>query len=106
MTIFKYLIEPGDKLGLEMPRGAVMLSVEIIDDQPYLYAAVDEKAPKVTKHFRLVPTGTPVEEKIFPRGYPWGHQSYEHGLAHVATFQIKHEGVRPLVFHLFEVIGQ
>lgn len=93
MIIFKYLIEPGDKLGIEMPEGAVLLSVEIIDDQPYLYALVDQNSPKVARHFRLIPTGIEIEDR--PRD-----------LAHIATFQIKHEGVRPLVFHLFEIIGQ
>ena len=92
MIIYKYLIEPGDKIGIDMPIGATLLSVEIIDDQPYLYALVDENGPRAPRHFRLLPTGVQVTDP--------------QGLAHVATFQIKHESVRPLVFHLFEVLGQ
>jgi hypothetical protein len=105
-TIWKYRIEPGDKTGIDMPEGATLLDVQLVDGQPHLWAAVNPEAPKVRRHFRLIPTGIPFEDgPVFPRSYPWGQPSHLFGLVHVATFQITNEGNRPLVFHFFEALG-
>ena len=60
--VFKYLVRAVDRVTLEMPKGAKLLSFQCQNDQLCLWALVDPKAPTETRSFRVVGTGHPIEE--------------------------------------------
>ncbi len=82
-TIWKYAINP--KTEVAMPGGSRLLSVQVQDNQPQLWALVDPERAKVKRNFVSFATGEPFDDT---------------GLTYVGTFQINGGG---LVFHLFEV---
>ncbi len=87
MTIWKFpLPAPDDVVTLMMPRGAVVLSVQVQHETPCVWALVDPEAPKVPRRFRWAGTGHPLDLRGF-----WKF---------VGTFQL-HGG--DLVFHLFDL---
>lgn len=83
-VIWKYLIEPGVKF-IEMPAGAIPLSVQVQDGSPQLWAMVDQTKPMEKREFRVFGTGHEIQ---FP-----------YKLSFIGTFQLS-----ALVFHLFEVL--
>lgn len=83
-TIWKYTVH-WDEFTLEMQRGAQVLSVQVQDGVPRMWAIVDPGAATETRHFRLVGTGHTINDT--------------EELRFIGTFQI-HGG--ELVFHLFE----
>ena len=85
MTIWKYAVPVEDMFTQAMPRGAKVLAVQVQNDDPQMWALVNEDEPPCERVFRVVGTGYPVEM----------------GLEYVGTFQLY--GGR-LVFHLFESI--
>lgn len=85
-VILKYSVQPADWLHLDLPQGAQVLTVQVQDGQPYLWASVIPSAPVEPRRFRLLPTGLEYEADR---------------LTYVVTFQIVTEG-RPLIFHLLE----
>lgn len=85
-VIYKYPIQPADVLLLDMPQGATLLTVQIQDHQPFLWASVIPGAPVETRRFRLIPTGRDYDDAK---------------LVYLGTFVIAKEGPA-LVFHLFE----
>lgn len=93
-TIWKFPFRIDDEVAIEMPRDARVLTVQVQDGKPCLWALVDPKAPKGPRLFRLFGTGHPVTEELLG--------------AFVGTFQINSSlpyelgGVGSLVFHLFE----
>ena len=84
MTIWKFPVIITDLFELEMPAGAEILSVQIQNGVPQLWAVVDENAKKVFRTFYVRGTGHSTD-----------------GLEHakfVGTFQMCSGA---LVFHLF-----
>lgn len=84
-TIWKFPFSViDDRLVIEMPRGALPLSVQVQHNQPTLWAIVDPEAEIVNHRFCLVGTG---------------HSTPENVGRFIGTFQM-FDG--SLVFHLFE----
>lgn len=66
LTILEYPIEPDaltNVLEIEMPKGAKVLGARH-GDPPVMWAAVDTKAPSVTRKFRLCETATNIESDV------------------------------------------
>ena len=83
-TIYKYPLIIGDQ-DIEMPKGAQILTVQVQNDMPCLWALVAPSNPPELK--RITVAGT-------------GHNIFEVDLlAYVGTFQL-HGG--ELVFHVFQ----
>ena len=87
-TVHKYPVEITDEFWVEMPAGAEVLTVQVLTVQvqqgePFLWAKVDTAAPYRPHGFRLIGTGLPAGDD--PGRY-------------VGSFQL--EG-GTLVFHLF-----
>jgi hypothetical protein len=103
--VWKFPIEPADRIGVRLPTGAVLLSIQVKadDHQVYLWAAVDPKAETELREFRLIPTGVAFEAENL-RGRPHQQEVMCQGtnLTYVGTFQII-EAPHVLVFHLFEI---
>ncbi len=84
-TIWKFPVTViGDLFGVPMPAGAEVLSMQLQNDVPVMWALVDDQAPTVIRTFAMYGTGHPVHA---------GHGRF------IGTFQTL--GGR-LVFHLFE----
>lgn len=83
-TIWKFPLEISDTIRLDMPLGAEVLSVQMQDGTPTLWALVEPAMPLTAYSFRVFGTGHPV-----PNGA---------GLdVFVGTLQMG-----PLVFHMFK----
>ena len=80
-TIWKF---PLTNEAVEMPKGARLLTVQTQNGIPCLWAEVNPKAEKVTRHLLVVGTG-------------WDDGLVE-GSTYLATFQ---QG--PLVFHVYDM---
>ncbi len=84
-TVWKYQLKIVDVQDLALPRGAVLLTVQVQDGTPCLWALVDpEQHSLESRRFDIVGTG---------------HEFDSTGLAYVGTFQLRNGA---LVFHLFE----
>lgn len=86
MTIWKFSLDIQDVQSFEMPNGAKILSVQVQDGTPCLWAFVNSSAQKEERRFHIFGTG----HRIPP------HFSEEHYIGTVQT----HEGA--LVWHVFE----
>ena len=84
MKIFKWTLKITDYQEIEMPKGAVMLSVQIQNENPQLWALVDEKKSTEKRLFITCGTGNPIPEDIGD---------------YVGTYQVENGR---LVFHVFE----
>lgn len=89
MVIWKFPLPPYDERGMvtyrpvvDMPRDARILTLQLQDEEPTLWAVVDPQAPCEPRRFVIVGTGHPVPEDVGP---------------YVGTWQWP-----ALVFHLFE----
>lgn len=82
--IWKYALDVGHSI-IAMPAGAQVLTVQMQNGSPQLWALVDPTAKKKQRHFRVVGTG---------------HEFDPTGCEYVATFQVP-----GLVFHVFEAKG-
>lgn len=84
-TIYKYNVPVTDHPVVVLPRGAKILTVGAQQNYIYVWALVDStKKPEVTRQFRLVGTGHPIEKD---------------NLRFIGTVF-----VACLVYHLFEVV--
>ena len=83
--VWKYQFSVQDHHSFRMPIGAQVLSVDVQQGAPCIWALVDPKADVEERHFRLAGTGHPINEV---------------GLHFVGTFQLLGGS---LIFHLFEV---
>lgn len=86
-TIWKFLLRLEDSQRIEMPSGAEILTVQLQDQQPCLWAVVDVFDGSLTemRTIEIHGTGNPIENgTIIPRRY-------------IATFQQP-----PFVWHVFE----
>ena len=84
MVIFKYTLAVTDVQELEMPEGAQLLTVQVQNGEPQLWALVDRYANTVTR--RIVIYGT-------------GHEVHPDPGTYVATFQ---QAGGALVWHVFD----
>ena len=83
--IFKYPLLALYKCEIMMPEGAKVICVQIQNDQPVIYALIDDTKPLRNRQFRIVRTGHTIDFDM--EGY-------------IGTFQVLGGG---LVFHIFEV---
>ena len=60
MTIWKFPVEITDEFELEMPSDAKILSVQMQNGSPQLWALVDPKSERVLRTFYIVETGNPI----------------------------------------------
>jgi len=88
--VFKYVLRMDDKITLNLPKGAEVLTVQTQYDQPCLWALVDPFAMKEKRIFRLAGTGHPI---VF---------DMDSDYKYINTFQMN-GGL--LIFHLFEILG-
>lgn len=88
--IWKYGVPMTDHFALSMPSGAQVLTVQILDGVPQLWALVDPSRPPQQRQFALYGTG-----------WELPHTAQEIGV-YVGTFQVS-EGKLKLVWHLFDL---
>lgn len=82
-TIFKYRIRITDEQAVSMPEGAQILTVQMQDRLPYLWAIVDTNAVNHDRVIEVLGTGNPIPKT--------GSRAY------IGTVQ-----ERPYVWHVFE----
>ena len=85
--IYKYPVRIDDVQTIDLPQGAEVLSVQVQEGSPYIWACVNPSAKSEPRQFRLYGTGHPIEGDYL--------------LKFVGTFQLF--GGR-LVYHLFEEV--
>lgn len=86
-TIWKFPLPILDEPRVPMPRGAVLLTVAAIRDEPFVWAIVDPDAPLVDRELSVRGTG---------------HELGEVG-GYIGTFTLA-DG--HLVFHVFDAVTQ
>jgi hypothetical protein len=84
-TIWKFPVEVTDEFTIQIPRGGGVLSVQMQNDVPVMWALVDDAVPMASRRFAVHGTGHPV---------PNDRNRF------IGSFQMM--GGR-LVFHLFEI---
>ncbi len=85
-TIWKFAMNYVDQM-VEMPEGADILSLQIQNGLPFIWAVVDTDHRRVPRQFRVYGTGHQLPD-------PCTH------LQHVGTFLVENLGE---VWHMFEV---
>lgn len=88
MTIYKYRLWPvdhGDKVIIDLPFGAQVLSVGVQSNEPHIWALVNPKADKLPRKFYIHGTGHPIDSAANKK--------------FVGTVHLYDGG---LVFHIFE----
>lgn len=90
-TIYKFVFEPQDNFTLQLPRGAKILSVQVQNEVPCLWALVDNEEKLETREFWTRGTGHNCDELFY------GNELYR-DIEFLGTFQML--GGK-LVFHLF-----
>lgn len=88
-SVYKYTLEEADRMELDLPVGAEILSIQYQHGQPRLWALVDTAETRTeTRFLRMAGTG---------------HAIMEGGLKFIST--VVTEGGM-LVFHFFELVGK
>ena len=59
LRVWKFKIFPSGRITLPLPVGASALNVDIQENQPVIWFALDPVAPVVDRRFFAVPTGEP-----------------------------------------------
>ncbi len=85
--VYKYPVKIDDIQSIDLPQGAQILSVQVQDGNPYIWACVNPSEESEPRRFRLYGTGHIIE--------------CENLLRFIGTFQLF--GGR-LVYHLFEEV--
>lgn len=90
-SIYKYQLKVTDTQKIELPVGAEILTVQIQNETPCLWALVDPNG--IEKETRII--------EVFGTGHPI---SYDMGMSrkYVSSFQLRGS---QLVFHVFEYTG-
>lgn len=82
-VIYKYILKPESKQILRLPKGAIVLHVDIqYIDQLTIWCEVDTKQPKEDRHFEIIGTGQEIEDlhpnwfrlfigTVMPKEYVW-----------------------------------
>ena len=84
-TIWKFKLEVTGKQLIEVPTGAIALSVQTQNNDPCIWALVNPSNPKENRAIEIFGTGNPIRQ---------GERSF------IGTFQLSNG----LVFHVFENI--
>lgn len=84
MKVFKYPIDLIEYFNVNIPNGGVLLSFQVQEGVPMLWALVDENRQLEQRKFRVAGTGHPITDNI---------------KAFVGTIQME----SGLVWHLFEI---
>ena len=84
MKIWKWNLEVTDRQTLEMPTGAEVLTVQVQNEVPQLWALCHPMSPKERRIFAVYGTGQPIS----------------HPGKYIATFQLHGGG---FVGHVFEI---
>ncbi len=84
-TIWKYHVPITDYFTLDLPIGSKLLTAQVQNGEPCLWALVAPHRESVTRRFCVAGTGTPIEGR---------------DLTYVSTFQ---QSGGALVWHLFEI---
>ena len=87
LTIWKFQFLPNDRITIEMPVAAKILSLQVQNDIPCIWAVVDPKAQIETRTFIMFGTGHQINVDL--------QQRYNF----IGSFQMMNGH---LVFHLFE----
>lgn len=87
-TIYKYPIGITDEQTFLMPIGANILTVQVQNGNPFVWAMVDTEAPTEEVSIRVHGTGHPISDRS--------------NLEYIGTFQSMYGG--HLVFHVFKEI--
>lgn len=61
-TIYKYQIEIADGQLIRMPKGATILTVQLQDGKPYLWAKIETGNPNVVRSINMFGTGNPISD--------------------------------------------
>lgn len=86
-AIWKYPLEQiADTIGIDMPKGAEILTLQMQNSEPCIWAFVNPEAKKEKRFFRIIGTGHLIEPE--ERKY-------------IGTFQLMSGA---LVFHLYELL--
>lgn len=88
MEIWKWALELVETQVIRIPLGAKILTVQVHDDQPQMWALVYQSVVRPPRKFVTYGTGNPM-----PDGDPGNY---------IGTYQLR-DGL--LVFHVFESIG-
>lgn len=83
--IYKYPISVDDEISIKIPKGAVILTVQIQKGEPCIWALVDPDKEETERHFYLYGTGMTVT----------------HAEVYIGSFQMLNGS---LIFHLFESV--
>lgn len=84
--VYKYPLDIQDEVVVFMPKGARVLSVQVQNGSPCIWAAVDQNEPLEERWFRIAGTGHPIQDDVVD-GF-------------IGTIQL-YDG--KLVFHIFEM---
>jgi hypothetical protein len=90
LAVWKYGLPAIGKLEIEMPKGARVLTAQVQDNKPMLWAVVNPEKKEMEKRtFECVTTGSEIKR---------GERTY---MGYISTLQLHS---RPLVIHVFEHI--
>ena len=89
-SIWKFQLETTDYQKISMPKNAQILTVQIQNETPCIWAICNADAEKEDREFEILGTGHPYRDDIW--------MGKEH--SYIGTYQL-HSG--SLVFHLFEL---
>lgn len=90
-TIWKYPLTVPWVQYISMPKDAEILTIQVQDNIPCLWALVDPDEKKQTRAIEIFGTGHSIDADRLP-----GNRKY------ISTFQIMENG---MVFHVFEYLG-
>jgi hypothetical protein len=85
IAVYKFPLSTQKDLEIDMPQGATILTVQIQENEPQMWAVVDSMAEPEARHFRVLKTGDPIDNPD--------------ELIYLGSFQIDHR----LIYHVFEV---
>ncbi len=63
-TIWKYLLDPDNETTHLIPRGGRIISVQTINDYPYLYVMVGPDEPTESRRFQTYGTGVQIPSRL------------------------------------------
>jgi hypothetical protein len=90
MTIWKYRLQLIDEQVIAMPSGAHILTIQMQNGSPHIWALVNPEKPETPRHFATYGTGHEVSAASQAGDF-------------IGTYQLINGG---LVFHVFEFVGQ
>jgi len=89
-TVWKFILSTAPLFILDMPEGAKVVSVEVVDESPCIYAIVDPNKPVVARYFAVHGTGHEMSEHCIPERFK-------------GSFIIEGSVLGTIVFHVFDL---